>query len=42
MIWAVSMVCRVRAWAKPDGGHIDQLRKIVDDLSKGLMIVVRS
>jgi thymidylate synthase len=24
-----------RAWAKPDGGHIDQLRKIVDDLSRG-------
>jgi thymidylate synthase len=25
-----------RSWAKPDGGHIDQLRKIVDDLSKGI------
>ncbi|CAE6886404.1 thymidylate synthase [Vibrio sp. B1FLJ16] len=25
-----------RAWAKPDGGHIDQLRKIVDDLSRGV------
>jgi thymidylate synthase len=25
-----------RRWAKPDGGHIDQLRKIVDDLSKGV------
>jgi thymidylate synthase len=25
-----------RRWAKPDGGHIDQLRKIVDDLSKGI------
>lgn len=25
-----------RAWAKPDGGHIDQLKKIVDDLSRGV------
>jgi len=25
-----------RSWNKPDGGHIDQLRKIVDDLSKGI------
>lgn len=25
-----------RRWAKPDGGHIDQLRKVVDDLSRGL------
>lgn len=25
-----------RSWAKPDGGHIDQLRKIVDDLSRGI------
>lgn len=25
-----------RSWAKPDGGHIDQLRKIVDNLSKGI------
>jgi len=25
-----------RAWAKPDGGTIDQLRKVVDNLSKGL------
>jgi thymidylate synthase len=25
-----------RAWAKPDGGHIDQLRKIVDDLKSGV------
>ena len=25
-----------RAWAKPDGGHIDQLRKIVDDLTRGV------
>ncbi len=24
-----------RRWAKPDGGHVDQLRKIVDDLSNG-------
>lgn len=24
-----------RAWAKPDGSHLDQLKKIVDDLSKG-------
>ncbi|MCB9989718.1 MAG: thymidylate synthase [Rhodospirillales bacterium] len=24
-----------RRWAKPDGGTVDQLRKIVDDLSKG-------
>lgn len=25
-----------RAWQKPDGGHIDQLRKIVDNLSNGI------
>lgn len=25
-----------RAWAKPDGGAIDQLKKIVDNLSKGI------
>jgi thymidylate synthase len=25
-----------RAWAKPDGGHIDQLRKVVDNLKKGI------
>ncbi len=25
-----------RAWKKPDGGTVDQLRKIVDDLSKGI------
>lgn len=25
-----------RAWAKPDGGHIDQLKKIVDDLTHGI------
>lgn len=25
-----------RAWAKPDGGQIDQLRKIVDNLSRGV------
>ena len=25
-----------RAWAKPDGGHIDQLKKIVDDLTRGV------
>lgn len=25
-----------RAWQKPDGGHVDQLRKIVDDLSNGI------
>jgi len=25
-----------RAWAKPDGGTIDQLQKIVDNLSKGI------
>ncbi|MCB1556720.1 MAG: thymidylate synthase [Alphaproteobacteria bacterium] len=24
-----------RRWAKPDGGHVDQLRKIVDDLTAG-------
>jgi len=24
-----------RTWAKPDGGHVDQLQKIVDDLSRG-------
>lgn len=25
-----------RAWAKPDGGTVDQLQKIVDDLTKGV------
>lgn len=25
-----------RNWQKPDGGHVDQLRKIVDNLSKGI------
>ena len=25
-----------RSWKKPDGGHIDQLRKIVDNLSNGI------
>jgi thymidylate synthase len=25
-----------RRWAKPDGGHVDQLRKIVDDLKNGI------
>ncbi len=25
-----------RAWAKPNGGTVDQLKKIVDDLSKGV------
>ena len=25
-----------RAWAKSDGGHIDQLRKVVDNLKKGI------
>ncbi|MGE6649985.1 thymidylate synthase [Shewanella colwelliana] len=25
-----------RAWSKPDGGSIDQLKKIVDNLSKGI------
>ncbi|NTS76440.1 thymidylate synthase [Catenovulum sp. SM1970] len=25
-----------RAWAKPDGGSVDQLRKIVDDLTRGV------
>lgn len=25
-----------RSWQKPDGGHVDQLRKIVDNLSKGI------
>ncbi|QLE84573.1 MULTISPECIES: thymidylate synthase [Shewanella] len=25
-----------RAWSKPDGGSIDQLRKIVDNLSRGI------
>lgn len=25
-----------RSWAKPDGGAVDQLRKIVDNLSKGI------
>lgn len=25
-----------RSWQKPDGGHVDQLKKIVDDLSNGV------
>jgi len=25
-----------RSWQKPDGGHVDQLRKIVDDLTNGI------
>lgn len=25
-----------RRWSKPDGGHVDQLKKIVDDLSAGI------
>jgi thymidylate synthase len=25
-----------RAWQKPDGGHIDQLQKIIDNLSQGV------
>ncbi|MEQ8289585.1 MAG: thymidylate synthase [Gammaproteobacteria bacterium] len=25
-----------RSWQKPDGGHVDQLRKIVDNLSNGI------
>lgn len=25
-----------RSWAKPNGGHVDQLKKIVDDLSNGI------
>lgn len=25
-----------RKWSKPDGGHIDQLKKIVDDLKNGI------
>ncbi|NMP31318.1 thymidylate synthase [Thalassotalea sp. M1531] len=25
-----------RAWAKPDGGHVDQFKKIVDNLSRGI------
>ena len=25
-----------RAWVKPDGGTIDQLQKIVDNLSQGI------
>jgi len=25
-----------RSWAKPDGGHLDQLRKLVDNLSQGI------
>lgn len=25
-----------RSWAKPDGTHLDQLKKIVDDLSRGV------
>ena len=25
-----------RAWAKPDGGSVDQLKKVVDNLSKGI------
>ncbi|MGQ4276562.1 thymidylate synthase [Pseudidiomarina sp. E22-M8] len=25
-----------RSWAKPDGGHVDQLRKVVDNLARGV------
>lgn len=25
-----------RSWAKPDGGHIDQLKKVVDNLTNGI------
>lgn len=25
-----------RRWAKPDGGYVDQLKKLVDDLSRGI------
>lgn len=25
-----------RRWQKPDGGHVDQLKKIIDNLSKGI------
>lgn len=25
-----------RSWAKPDGGHLDQVRKVVDNLSRGI------
>jgi thymidylate synthase len=25
-----------RSWLKPDGGHLDQLKRIVDDLSQGI------
>ena len=25
-----------RRWAKPDGGHVDQLKKLVDNLSNGI------
>lgn len=25
-----------RSWAKPDGGHVDQFKKIIDNLSKGI------
>ncbi|MBU3068940.1 thymidylate synthase [Aestuariicella sp. G3-2] len=25
-----------RRWQKPDGGHVDQLRKLIDDLSRGI------
>ena len=31
-----------RSWAKPDGGSVDQLRKIVDDLTEVLMIGEKS
>ncbi|WP_067519176.1 thymidylate synthase [Endozoicomonas ascidiicola] len=27
---------QARAWKKPEGGHVDQLRKIVDNLSQGI------
>jgi thymidylate synthase len=27
---------QARSWAKPDGGHIDQLRKVVDNLTQGI------
>lgn len=25
-----------RAWSKPDGGHVDQLKRLIDDLSDGV------
>ena len=27
---------QARAWAKPDGSHLDQLKKVVDNLSQGI------